>query len=269
MNAGCHVLAEKPLAMTAEDVDAMYELADKNHVKLCVVHQNLFNPVVEEARNLYKSGALGDLVSVDAAALVRRDNYMCLNSKHWCHRLPGGLNFEVLPHPVYLLQAFLENPVPVCVAAKQLGNYEWIKADEIKVLIEANNGVGLIVSSCNSAYHGDTLNILGTKLGLQVDLWGRTVIKYRPKTEDPKSVGKSNVYLAAQFYKPLASNLSNLFKMAFGGVKVSAHYDFILEFVMSILEDRPMPVSRQEARDNVKITEDICAMIDQRVSKAQ
>lgn len=262
MEAGCHVLVEKPLAMNVHDVDKMFEFSEKKHVKLCVVHQNLYNPAVKKARRLVDAGTVGDLVSVDVAALVRRDNYMCLNSKHWCHTLPGGLNFEVLPHPVYLIQAFLKNPVPICVVAKKLADFEWIKADEVKVLIEAENGVGSIVASCNSPFHGDTLSILGTKLGLQVDLWGRTVIRYRPKTEDPVSVGKNNLYMASQLLRPLAANLMNMSKMLFGGVRVSAHYDFILEFIRSILEDRELPVSPNESRENVQIVENICNQID-------
>lgn len=266
IEAGSHVLVEKPLAMNVNDVDKMFKFSEKKHVKLCVVHQNLFNPAVRKARSLVENGAVGDLISVDVGALVRRDNYMCLNSKHWCHNLPGGLNFEVLPHPVYLLQAFLKNPVPICLVAKKLSVFKWIKADEIRVLIDAENGVGLIISSCNSPFHGDTLNILGTKLGLQVDLWGRTVIKYKPRTENPVSVGKSNLYMASQLLGPLGANLSNMSKMLFRGVKISAHYDFILEFVKSILEDRDPPVSPSAARENVKIVENICSKIDSYIS---
>jgi len=267
MEAGCHVLVEKPMAMNVNDVDEMFRFSEKKHVKLCVVHQNLFNPAVQKARRLVDTGAVGDLISVDVAALVRRDNYMCLNGKHWCHTLPGGLNFEVLPHPVYLLQFFLKNPVPICVVAKKLSDFKWIKADEVKVLMEAENGVGLIMSSCNSPFHGDGLNILGTKLGLQVDLWGRTVIKYKSRTEDPVSVGKSNLYLSSQLLGPLVANLSNMSKMLFGGVKVSAHYDFILAFIKSILEDHNPPVSPKDARENVKIVENICSQIDSYVSR--
>ena len=267
MDAGCHVLVEKPLAMNVDEVDRMFSHSGQKHVKLCVVHQNLFNPVVRKAKALVESGAVGDLISVEVAALVRRDNYMCLNRKHWCHTLPGGLNFEVLPHPVYLLQSFLADPEPVCLVAKKISDSDWMKAEEIRVLMEAKKGMGLIVSSCNSPYHGDQLNILGTRLGLQIDLWGRTVIKNKVRTEEPLSVGRNNLYMASQFLKPLAANLINVWKMASSGVKVSAHYDFIMEFVRSIMEDRDPPVTPSETRKNVEIVEKICSMIDDYVSE--
>ncbi len=266
MEAGCHVLVEKPLAMNVDEVDRMFSYAGQKHVKLCVVHQNLFNPVVKKGKALVESGAVGDLISVEVGALVRKDNYMCLNRNHWCHKLPGGLNFEVLPHPVYLLQSFLTDPEPVCLVAKKMSDSDWTKAEEIRVLMEARRGMGLIVSSCNSPYHGDQLNILGTRMGLQIDLWGRTVIKYKVRTEEPLSVGRNNLYMASQFLKPLAANVINLWKMTFSGVKVSAHYDFILEFVKSILEDRAPPVTASETRKNVELVEKICLMIDDYVS---
>lgn len=268
MEAGCHVLVEKPLAMNVNNVNKMFKVSEKRHVKLCVVHQNLFNPAVQKARSLVDSGIVGDLISVDVGTFVRRDNYMCLNGKHWCHTLPGGLFFEVLPHPVYLLQSFLKNVVPICVVAKKLSDFQWMKADEVKVLIEAENSVGLIVASCNSPFHGDTLNILGTKLGLQVDLWGRSVIKYKPRTENPYSVGKGNLSIASQFLTLIGTTISNSFTMAFGGVKVSAHYFFLREFIRSIQSDSKLPVSEEEARENVRIVESICERIDDSVSNA-
>ena len=106
MEAGCHVMSEKPLAMNVQEVDEMISVSKRKNVKLCVVHQNLFNPAVQKARQLVESGQVGKVISVDVGTFVRKDNYMCVNGKHWCHTLPGGIFFEILPHPIYLLQLF-------------------------------------------------------------------------------------------------------------------------------------------------------------------
>ena len=262
MEADCHVIVEKPLAMTVKDVDEMFKISKRKQVKLCVVHQNLFNPAFEKARRLVEEGAVGDLISVDVGTFVRKDNYMCVNGKHWCHKLPGGIFFEVLPHPVYMLQVFLKNSKPACVLAKKLGNFSWMKADEARVLMDADNSMGSIVASCNSPFHGDTINLFGTKMSLQVDLWGRSVIKYEPRTENPYSVGKNNLRLASQFLSLIGTTISNSFTMVSGGVKVSAHYGFLRKFVHSIQSGSKLPVSEEEARENVRIVEGICERID-------
>jgi predicted dehydrogenase len=258
-------VADKHRELTVEDVEEMFSLAKKRNVKLCVVHQNLYNPAVQKAVRLVREGVIGDLISVDVGTYVRRDNYMCVNGAHWCHKLPGGIFFEVLPHPVYLLQVFLKAADPKCALTKKLSSLEWMKADEARILFGADNGIGLIVASCNSPFHGDSLNILGTRMGLQVDLWGRYVIKYKPRTEDPVSVGKSNLSLAFQFLGLLGTTASNAFTMGLGGEKVSAHYGFLRAFVDAVQGKGKLPVGEEEARENVSIVEKICGMIDESV----
>ena len=266
MESGRHVLVEKPLAMNVEDVDRMYEVADKKHVKLCVVHQNIFNPIVRKAKCLVDEGAVGDLVSVDVGTFVTRDYQLCLDKNHWCHKLPGGIFFETIPHPVYLLQLFLGKIEPTCVIAEKL-HFSWMKADEIKVLIKAEKAVGSLMASCNPPYHGDTLNVVGTKLGLQVDLWARSIIKYGRRTETPYSIGKSNLGIARQSFGLIGTTVKNALTIATGGVKVSAHYGFIKHFLKSIINDTEPPVSRNEARETVRVVAEICNAVD-KISKS-
>jgi len=255
--------------MTYKEVDEMFGVSKRQNTKLCVVHQNLFNPAVQKAVRLVKDGSVGDIVSVDAGTLVRRDNYMCVNGNHWCHKLPGGLSFEVIPHPVYLLQIFLKKIEPVCTLTKKLSSYDWMKADELRVLCNASNGIGSVWSSCNSPFHGDTLNILGTKMGLQVDLWGRSVLKFKVRTQDPVSVGKSNLRLASQLLGVLGATISNSFTATFSGEKVSAHYGFLRAFVNAIQTDGELPATEEEARENVRIVEEIGKMIDASLTDAK
>lgn len=269
MEAGCHVLVEKPLAMTVKEVDEMYNISRRENVKLCVLHQNLFNPAFQKAKRLVEGDTVGDLISVDVGTFVRRDDYMSVNPEHWSHRLPGGVFFELLPHPVYVLQAFLKNSKPAQVLTKKLNNFSWMKADEARVLVDADNGMGLIVASCNSPFDSDTINIFGTKMSLQVDLYGRYIIKYKPRTVNPFSVGKSNLSLASQFLSIIGTTISNSFTMFSGGVKVSAHYGFLREYINCIKSGNRLPVSEDEARENVEIVETICEGIDTNISNSK
>jgi predicted dehydrogenase len=247
--------------MNVQDVDRIYEVAEKKHVSVCVVHQNVFNPAVKKVRHLVEGGAVGDLTAVDVGTFVTRDYHVCLDKAHWSHKLPGGIFFETLPHPVYLLQLFLKKIEPACVIAEK-SQFPWMKADVIKVLIKGEEGQGSLEASCNSPYHGDSLMILGTKMGLQVDLWARSIIKYGRRTESPYSIGKSSLKTASQSLGLIGTTIGNTLKMAFGGVKVSAHYEFIRKYLESILYDEAPPVSRAEARENVRVVESICKAVD-------
>ena len=263
MERGCHVLVEKPMAMTIDEVDRMLGVARREHVKLCVVHQNLYNPAVQEARRLVDGGSVGKLLGARASTFVRRDNAMCTNRAHWCHRLPGGIFFELLPHPLYLLQAFLKGIDLSCVVAKNVGASTWMISDEVEASLGSDGAVASVRSSCNSAFHGDALELLGTEMGLEVDLWGRTVIRHTLRTEDPFSVGKANLRLASQFVGILGRTVHEYATMLSGGVKISAHYGFIRAFIDSVREDQPAPTSDDEARENVRLVAAICEQVEQ------
>ena len=263
MEAGKHVIIEKPLAMTVKEVEEMYKVAEKEGVQLCSLHQNIYNPVVQECVKLYKNGDLGDIISVNTATYCRPNNYMVNDENHWCHKLPGGIFFETIPHPVYLLQEFLKNVKPVYASSYKMTDKPWLKAEEALIMVESDNGMGLLTASHNSPYHGDTITIAGTKMGLHADLWGRTIIKYKEKTEDPVSVGLNNLKLAAQSIGIIGSTIGSTLKMATSGVGISAHYGFLEAFVNSIINDTPQPVSKQEALDNVRIVQESCRLLEE------
>jgi predicted dehydrogenase len=262
IESGCSLLIEKPLAMNYDEASGIFRAARKEGVKLCVVHQNLFNPAVQKAMTAVKNGRLGQIVSVDAGTFIRRDNYMCTNQSHWCHSLPGGIFFEILPHPVYLMQGFLTHIQPVCVVAQKVGSLDWMNVDELRVTIKSDESVGCLTSSCNSPYHGDSLSILGTKLGLQVDLWGRTVIEYSARSDQPYSVGAANLRLARQLLGVVGTTARNVIVSTFRGIEISAHYAFIRDYVESVLDDREPPVTEDQALENVAIVNAICSEVD-------
>lgn len=54
LEAGVHVLVEKPMARTVDEADAMIAAAKKSGVVLAVGHTERFNPAVEAARPLLK-----------------------------------------------------------------------------------------------------------------------------------------------------------------------------------------------------------------------
>lgn len=265
MENGVHVLAEKPLGMSTDEVDEMYSVADKNNVKLCVVHQNLYNPAFLKAKELVDSGVVGDIVNIEVGTYCQKNNEVVKNGTHWAHKLPGGIAFELLPHPLYIMQVFLKNSSPHSLLTRKTGDYPWLKTDDTRVLVNADNGSGLVIVNVNSPYHGDTLNIFGTKMYLMIDLWGRSIIKYKPKTEDPLSVGKANLDLASQSLGILGTTISNTLTMGLSGIKVSAHYGFIEAFVNALEKGKKMPVSKEDAKENVLLVHKICEMIDNSV----
>jgi predicted dehydrogenase len=69
LEAGRHVLVEKPLTTSVEDGEELVATAARHGVRLMVGHTFEYNPAVWKLRDLVRSGSLGRILSVDAARL--------------------------------------------------------------------------------------------------------------------------------------------------------------------------------------------------------
>ena len=58
-NAGCHVICEKPMALSTKDADEMIAAAKKSNRKLAVCFQNRFNPPIMRLRTALEEGRFG------------------------------------------------------------------------------------------------------------------------------------------------------------------------------------------------------------------
>lgn len=66
LEAGCHVMAEKPACVRIEDFERLHELAKANDLHLMLALANRLNPEVREARRLIREGMLGKAYGVEA-----------------------------------------------------------------------------------------------------------------------------------------------------------------------------------------------------------
>lgn len=67
LNAGMHVLCEKPMATSIEEADKMIEAAERNGKKLMIGHNQRFVASHRKAKELIESGAIGNVYSFRTA----------------------------------------------------------------------------------------------------------------------------------------------------------------------------------------------------------
>lgn len=72
LNAGKHVMCEKPMAKTSDEAREMIEAAERNNKKLTIGYQNRFRADSQHLRKVTQRGDLGDIYYSKAQAIRRR-----------------------------------------------------------------------------------------------------------------------------------------------------------------------------------------------------
>lgn len=109
LDAGKHVLVEKPIATTVPDAIAMIDAAKRNKRKLGVHCQQRFIDATQEAKNLVDGGQLGKILQANVSVMWFRDaDYYKKSSWRGTWQLEGGgslINQAIHPvdQMVYLL----------------------------------------------------------------------------------------------------------------------------------------------------------------------
>lgn len=99
IEAGCHVLTEKPMAESIEAAQSMVDAAKATGKKLAVSHSFLYSQAMKKAEKLMPR--VGQIRFVNALQLSSPNRRL----PTWFGDLPGGLFWDESPHLVYLLRA--------------------------------------------------------------------------------------------------------------------------------------------------------------------
>jgi predicted dehydrogenase len=262
---GCHVLLEKPMALTTTDCDQMLAASRKYGGKLCIVHNVLFYPPLLKAKKLVAEGAIGDFIGIRIFLSDPRDE-MVMREDYWIHKLPGGLLGETGPHSVYLSLAFLDKVRNVDVYAKNFLEHPWAPFDEFRIELEAENAISSVAISYTSNRYDAYIDIMGTEGALHLDLQSMLVIRQGAKPSlNPWRLAYTSLGSACQTTFGL---LVNILKTVTGNFRLG-HDTIIERFVQSILTDTEPPVTGEEGREVTRVMEIIVDKLYQKYGRPQ
>ncbi|MFT3823171.1 MAG: Gfo/Idh/MocA family oxidoreductase [Chitinophagaceae bacterium] len=103
LEAGCHVLCEKPMALTVHDARQMLNTAQKYDKQLFVVKQNRYNPPVAWLKDLIATGKLGQIYSFHLSCCWNRTVAYYNDNWRGTSQLDGGTLFTQFSHFIDLL----------------------------------------------------------------------------------------------------------------------------------------------------------------------
>ncbi|MDD3213783.1 MAG: Gfo/Idh/MocA family oxidoreductase [Eubacteriales bacterium] len=145
---GKHVVVEKPIGITAAQLDALEAAVAKNGVKLCAISQLAFSPAICAVKVALEAGALGKLYLADVSMKYYRASEYYQGSWHGTLAMDGGgalMNQGI--HGVHLL-TWLAGPVKTVSAACATLRHPIEAEDTVVAALEfANGALGSIIAA--------------------------------------------------------------------------------------------------------------------------
>jgi len=167
LEAGCHVICEKPMALSTKDADEMITAAKKNNRKLAVCFQNRFNAPIQRLRAALAAGRFGKILhGMVQIRWNRNEAYYAEALWRGTWEQDGGTLMNQCTHGIDLLQWMMgEDAVRVHAQTRRF--LRPIEAEDFgAAIVEFKSGaVGIIEGSADifPTNLNETLSIFGEK----------------------------------------------------------------------------------------------------------
>lgn len=219
LNAGKHVICEKPFAITTSECDAMIAAAKKKSLLLSTYHNRHWDGCIMQALKKIKNGAIGEVVRIEAhmAGWTKPQDWW-RSSKS----ISGGIMYDWGVHLLeYSLQIINSDIVEVSGfaktgfwAAKTLWKND-SNEDEGFAVVRFSNGcrLTLCISNIDSNPKPSVLEITGTKGSYLMNHSTWEVINCKEDRTTIVTKGENPPSQWCRFYKNIADNLTKKEKL--------------------------------------------------------
>ena len=258
MEAGVHVLVEKPLASSLADCDAMIAASERTGKKLGVVSQRRFFPSAMRIKNAILEGKIGTPMLGSVVMLGWRDQKY-YEGDAWRGTWDGeggGVLVNQAPHQLDLLQWYMGDEIEELYGVWKNINHPYIEVDDTALaILKFRNGAvaNILVSNSQKPgiygkvhIHGSN----GSSIGVETDRGAMfiagvsTIVK--PPTNDIWTVpGEENKLASweqedAEFFKTIDA-IEYYIRMQ------------DRDFIMAVLNDTEPLITAREGRKTVEI----------------
>jgi predicted dehydrogenase len=198
LNAGRHVLVEKPIAASFDDGRRMVEAAHENARVLAVNEQIRFGPGLRAARAQVDAGAIGTLVSVRAHRLFELPAVYAASGWRNDPRVPSaGVLIDQGPHYVHLLRRLASGVAGEITHASALAESAQAPAAVVHVRFASGlPGELLLAWNVPTPPMAAAGYAFGTRGSLEIDRHDAGLVRYGPTGEAHMLVERDD-YLGA------------------------------------------------------------------------
>ena len=203
LEAGKHVLSEKPMASELSDAKAMIEAADKANVTLNIIFQNRYNASTAALKHIIDSGEAGRLIGARASICWHREAPYYTESgwRGTWDKEGGGVLINQSIHTLDLL-SYLGGKirrVKGSISTDLLSGVIEVE-DNVHAVFEYENGaVGVLHATTNYAINAPIMLEMAFENGTW-QLWAEKLFKLVDGVPTLVACGESAEHLGAKSY---------------------------------------------------------------------
>jgi len=253
LDAGCHILVEKPLALDHEEAEYLIDHVVRSNRKMTIGYTYYFDPIARVMRTMIQEGVLGEIVHVESFLGYDLSGPfgepILADQAHWVRQLPGGLLQNILDHLLNKITEFIIEERPIVYA------HAWQRSDpfnanlglpdELRVMIRGQTSSAHAIFSAHARPLAHYLTIFGTKNTMHLDFISSTMT-FSSTSTLPGTIGRLSCAFgqAWQYFREGGRNVIRFARSQY-------HYldglNFLLTaFYDSIIHDTPVPIPHTE-----------------------
>jgi predicted dehydrogenase len=267
LEAGCHVMFEKPFGLNTREVEDLIRMAEDRKLKITVDHNAQFSHASLDMRRLIGSGFLG-------GPPVHIESIWCYSygdagyakallgdKKHWVRHLPGKMLHNIISHGIAKIAEFMEGDSP-CVFSWGFSSPILVEIgekdifDELRVLIrDGNRMTAYFTFSTQMSPVVHQFRVYGPQNSLVMDDLHQTVT---PATGNYTSYLNHFIPPIVDARKQLRNSAKNIKRF----LKREWYFEhgrkyLISSFYKAIMEGAPLPIPYREIILTSKIMDEI------------
>ncbi len=154
IRAGCHVIIEKPIALSIKDADQIISLSEEKGVFVCVNHQNRFNKSIQYTYRALKEGRFGRMLH--GSALIywnRNEDYYKQAPWRGTWEQDGGALMNQCIHNIDLLCWLMGSEAEEVFAYTDNLKHPFIEAEDFgAALVKFRNGAYGVIEGTTNVY---------------------------------------------------------------------------------------------------------------------
>jgi len=262
----CHVFVEKPLCNSYSEALELIELSNNSNAHVSINHSFLADPMYLKGKKLIENGKIGEISHINF--MISDDFLERYNNgtyRKWVIDQPMGVFYDLLPHPIYLLQDLMGDLV--------VANISFINSDNnlfpLNLIIDFNSS-SQITATLNLSLKIEpiqqNLHVYGDSGNVLIDYRNFYVILERSlKLPQPLPRIYSSISKSWQYFREV---VKNYFGLLLGRVHPYKGFrNIINNFYVSLKNNEIPNPTISDGANLVKIMEDIETNFNKKIIK--